>query len=53
MNPRDFKELRRLTQELTPQKRQLLAEDLTFASSTQNPVLEEIDRTFSGQELLS
>ena len=49
MNPQDFKELRRLTQELTPQQCQLLAEDLTSASTTQNPVLEEIDRTFSGQ----
>ncbi len=47
MNPRDFKEFRRIVHDLTPQQRTLLVEDLRDAKQTENPVLEQIDRTFS------
>jgi len=47
MNPRDSKELRRSTQDLTPQQRHVLAEDLQDATQTENPVLAQIDRAFS------
>ena len=47
MNPRDFKELRRSAQELTPSQRHILAEDLQNPDPTANPVLEQIDRAFS------
>ena len=44
MTPQEFKELRHLKQGLTPEKRRLLADDLQKASSTPNPVMEEIVR---------
>ena len=47
MNPRDFKELRRIIHDLTPRQRSLLVEDLRDSTHTKNPVLAQIDRTFS------
>jgi transposase-like protein len=47
MNPRDFKELRRSAKDLTPQQRHILAGELQEGLQTDNPVLEQIDRTFS------
>ncbi len=47
MNPRDFKELRRSAQDLTPQQRHILATDLQGTYPQNNPVLEQVDRAFS------